>query len=51
MVNKGQMNFPGAGTYEISSKISEGPKYGMGAKLGSEFSPTKNNPGPGQYDL
>ena len=51
MVQRGQRNFPGAGTYEIGSKISEGPKYGMAAKLGSELSPMKHNPGPGTYDL
>lgn len=33
--------------------ISEGPRYGMSAKLPDDkaLSPMKNNPGPGMYDL
>lgn len=27
---------PGAGTYQIPSKISEGPKFVMGAKLSND---------------
>ena len=43
---------PGAGTYQIPSKVAEGPKYVMGAKLTTdELAAVKKNPGPGQYDL
>ena len=43
---------PGAGTYQIPSKIQEGPKFIMGSKLENEKNlPSRNNPGPGQYDL
>lgn len=51
MVNRDQPNFPGAGSYTIGSRISEGPKYGVGMKLNNNMSPMKNNPGPGTYDL
>ncbi len=43
---------PGAGTYTIPSKVSEGPSYGMGIKLKDRSaSGLLKNPGPGQYDL
>ena len=43
---------PGAGTYQIPSKVVEGPKYVMGSRLENEKnSKSKANPGPGQYDL
>jgi hypothetical protein len=43
---------PGAGTYQIPSKMVEGPKYVMGQKLSNELSGgIQMNPGPGQYDL
>lgn len=49
LVNRDQPNFPGAGSYQIASRISEGPKYGVGAKLKDQ---NRNvNPGPGTYDL
>ena len=53
MVNRDAPGFPGAGSYSIPSKVSEGPKYGMSVKLTSEIdaSPVKKNPGPGSYDL
>ena len=50
-VNRDQASFPGAGSYTIGSRISEGPKYGVGLKLNTDTSPTKHNPGPGTYDL
>lgn len=51
--NRDAAKIPGAGTYKIPSKLSEGPKYGISAKLPSEIdaSPAKANPGPGNYDL
>jgi len=51
MSQKDAASMPGAGTYQIPSRMSEGPKYGMGAKIGNDNSPMKNNPGPGQYNL
>lgn len=43
---------PGAGTYQIPSKVGEGSKFVMGAKLNNEENAhVKKNPGPGQYDL
>mmetsp|Transcript_39575 Transcript_39575/g.60496 ORF Transcript_39575/g.60496 Transcript_39575/m.60496 type:complete len:135 (+) Transcript_39575:869-1273(+) len=51
-VHRDAERIPGAGNYPIPSKMSEGPKYGMGIRLESSVSPKKNkNPGPGQYDL
>ena len=44
-------NSPGAGTYQIASTISDGPKFVMGSRLTNESSGMKLNPGPGQYDL
>ena len=52
MVLKGQDKVPGAGSYAIASRISEGPKIGMHAKTDSvDQNVKKNVPGPGQYDL
>lgn len=45
------MVFPGAGQYPIPSKIVEGPKYIMGARLTRNQSSNFKNPGPGAYDL
>ena len=45
-------NSPGAGTYQLPSMISEGPKFVIGSRLPTDMSPgVKHNPGPGQYDL
>ena len=45
-------NSPGAGTYQLPSTISDGPKFVMGSKIANDMSPgVKKNPGPGQYDL
>jgi hypothetical protein len=51
MENKGNKCVPGAGTYKIPSKVGEGPKYIIGAKIKSDLSPMKNNPGPGTYNI
>ena len=42
---------PGPGNNTIASKISEGPKWGMGQKLESSLGKTMNVPGPGNYEL
>lgn len=49
-LNNGKDNVPGAGTYNIPSKILDGPKYFIGAKLGGEQDPKRLNPGPGAYN-
>lgn len=49
---KGHDRYPGAGTYAIPSKITEGPKVHMHAKTDSVDQNVKRAvPGPGQYDL
>lgn len=52
MAKKG-LNVPGAGTYTVPSAISEGPKWGIGAKLpgAMDGNRTMRVPGPGAYDL
>ena len=48
MVTKGQEKVPGAGQYQIPSKIADGPKIGMHAKTDSvDQNVKKNVPGPG----
>ena len=52
MVQKGQDKVPGAGSYAIPSRISDGPKIGMHAKTDSvDQNIKKGVPGPGNYDL
>ena len=52
MVQKGQESIPGAGSYTVASRIDEGPKFSMGAKLdGVNQSAKKGVPGPGQYEM
>lgn len=41
---------PGAGTYELGTKVGEGPQFIMGAKCGvSAIEKSGNQPGPGAY--
>ena len=40
---------PGPNTYVLPSKISEGPKYGIGARPIQEIK--SEVPGPGYYDI
>ena len=43
---------PGAGTYQVPSKMVEGPKFVMGAKFDDRsLTSLGKNPGPGAYDL
>lgn len=52
MTNKNNKTFPGAGTYEIGSKMGEAPKYHIGSKLmvgGSMDTGKVRVPGPGAY--
>ena len=52
MVNKGQEKVPGAGSYQIPSKIADGPKIGIHEKTDKvDQNVKKNVPGPGQYNL
>ena len=52
MANKAAEKVPGAGQYEIKSRISEGPKVHMHARTDLVDKEVKKNvPGPGQYDL
>ena len=46
---KGHDKLPGAGTYQLPSRLSEGPKIQMHAKLKSIDK--NNNPGPNSYNL
>ncbi len=43
-------NVPGAGAYNIPSRMLEGPKYVIGSKLGGEQDHRRLNPGPGAYN-
>lgn len=52
MVLKGQEKVPGAGSYAIASRISDGPKIGMHAKTDLvDQNIKKGVPAPGHYDL
>ena len=42
---------PAPGQHNITSRISDGPKWGIGQKLSNDFSKTQNVPGPGNYEL
>jgi hypothetical protein len=43
---------PGPGTYKVSSKVVEGPKYGFGSsQRGRNSSPGMHTPGPGSYKI
>jgi len=51
-MDKHQASVPGAGTYQIPSRLAEGPSYGMGAKLNDRSATSMGrNPGPGAYEL
>jgi len=48
----GKGSVPGAGTYQIPSRLVEGPRYGMGAKFNDRSSTSMGrNPGPGAYEV
>jgi len=48
MAAKGHEKYPGAGTYQIPSKMVEGPKVHMHAKTDTiDQNLKKNVPGPG----
>ena len=52
MVLKGQEKMPGAGTYTLPSRVTDGPKIGMHAKTDHvDQNVKKGVPGPGNYDL
>ena len=51
MANKSVSKFPGAGTYDLPSKVGEGPKFVMGLHCGQTAINAKagSQPGPGAY--
>ena len=40
---------PAPGSYELKSRVGEGPKFIVGQKLGSSLSSNRIGPGPGAY--
>ena len=52
MVLKGHDKFPGAGSYELPSKIVEGPRSTMHGKTDTvDLNVKRGGPGPGSYEL
>lgn len=41
---------PGPGSYQVPTRIAEGPKYVLGLKESYEWVKHKGEPGPGKYD-
>lgn len=50
-LENGKLNVPGAGSYELPSKLSESPGKTMGQKLEIISLAGKLGPGPGGYNV